>query len=64
MHDREPTAAVTLETPQASNPEPSTDTADALMAASLNGRWEFVEVTDPWDTKKLIRASLKKGATR
>ncbi|MBA4017490.1 MAG: hypothetical protein C0483_09990 [Pirellula sp.] len=42
MHDREPEAAAALDTPPASKPEP-TDTADALMAASLSGRWEFVE---------------------
>jgi type III restriction enzyme len=23
------------------------------------GRWAFVEVTDPWDTKNTIRAALR-----
>lgn len=22
------------------------------------GRWAFIEVTDPWDAKKLIRAAI------
>ena len=44
-------------------------TAKALWAPSVNnhggfGRWEFIEITDPWDAENLIRAYLKKNESR
>jgi len=41
-------------------------TARFLWVPSINnhdgfGRWVFVEISDPWDAKNLIRASMKKG---
>nr|WP_239993168.1 hypothetical protein [Candidatus Methylomirabilis limnetica] len=42
-------------------------TARSLWVPAINnhggfGRWTFIEISDPWDAKNLIRASLKKGA--
>ncbi len=43
-------------------------TAHTLWVPAINnhggfGRWALIEVTDPWDAKNTIRASLQKGAT-
>ena len=42
-------------------------TAHTLWVPAINnhggfGRWAFIEISDPWNAKNLIRASLKKGA--
>jgi hypothetical protein len=42
-------------------------TARSLWVPAINnhggfGRWAFIEISDPWNAKNLIRASLKKGA--
>jgi type III restriction enzyme len=41
-------------------------TARTLWVPAVNnhggyGRWAFIEVTDPWDAKNLIRAHLRKS---
>ena len=41
-------------------------TARTLWVPAINnhggfGRWALIEVTDPWDAKNTIRASLQKG---
>ncbi len=41
-------------------------TARTLWVPAVNnhggfGRWEFLEIRDPWDAENLIRASLRKG---
>ncbi len=43
-------------------------TARTLWVPAINnhggfGRWAMIEVTDPWDAKNTIRASLQKGTT-
>jgi type III restriction enzyme len=45
-----------------------TATARNLWVPAVNnhggyGRWGFVEITDPWDAEKTIRAFTEKGAT-
>ena len=43
-------------------------TARTLWIPAVNnhggfGRWDFIEIDDPWDADNLIRASLKVGTT-
>lgn len=43
-------------------------TARTLWVPAINnhgefGRWAFLEITDPWDAKNAIQASLQKGTT-
>jgi type III restriction enzyme len=44
-------------------------TARTLWVPAVNnhggfGRWNFIEIADPWNAKNVIQASLRKGATR
>jgi type III restriction enzyme len=46
--------------------EAKVDTARNLWVPAVNahggfGRWEFLEITDPWSTQNAIRAALKSG---
>lgn len=43
-------------------------TARTLWVPAVNnhggyGRWDFIEIADPWDAKNLIRAQLRNGKT-
>ncbi|MGA2439883.1 MAG: hypothetical protein ABSH08_02905 [Tepidisphaeraceae bacterium] len=47
--------------------EAKVSTAKTLWVPAVNnagiwGRWAFVEISDPWDAKNTIRASLQKAA--
>lgn len=49
-----------------SQAKPGKATARNLRVPAINnrggfGRWAFIEITDPWDAKNSIRASLRTG---